>query len=425
MSYQTDLRENFYELGQHFPGFEGVLIQALFALIAKEHMLWYSKPGRAKSMVAKEIFGMFDGATILSSQLTKDMMPDDVFGDVIANELINRGRRIVNLDGGLAAVTFAYLDEFMDAGDFMLRSMLNVLNEREYHGSKDMPTVLSPLHSAIATTNYMRQREATEAVLDRLLCKASLPGVTGLTDVMRAGQTYLGYAGKLLELPHVLPYDGLKELSDRVMTAPEDGGIYISPGMRLLHVILVQEFQRLRTEKAEADWHTANPDAADEPAEEELGVPEITPRTLVKLHDMSRSAAILNEREEVEPEDNRALGYGIYVVGDKSGDGELWHTLCDQMLRFSDKQRQSLEDLGELADQVGQAKAERAEVTKLQLQIGGKAVMFVDLASTSLVDRLRRVNHPALDIAKKRLDKEISDLTSSKFHRAFDLIKGW
>jgi len=420
-----DLRENFYELEQHFPGFQEVLIQALFALVGMEHLLWYSLPGRAKSMVARAIFGMFDGAKVLTTQLTKDMMPDDVFGDVIANELINSGRRIINLEGGIAAVEFAYLDEFMDAGDYLLRSMLNVLNEREYHGSKDMASVSAPLHTAIATTNFMRQREATEAVLDRLLCKAELAGIEELTDCMRAGQTYLGYSGKMLQLPHKLPYEGLKQLSDQVMAPLEEGGVLISPGMRLLHVVLVQEFQRLRHESAVANWHQANPDAAEEPSEEEVSVPEVTPRTLVKLHDMSRAAAVLNERDEVVPEDNRALGYGIYVVGDKSGDDELWHDLCDTFLKFNSKQRQSLEELGEIADNVGQIKAECSEVTNLQLHLGGQAIQFADLGKRKLADRLRNVDHPVLDIAKKRLDDEISELTSQSGHCKFDLLKGW
>lgn len=420
------LRENFHELSQHFPGFDEVLIQALFALVAEEHVLWYSKPGRAKSMVARAIFSMFSDAKTLTTQLTKDMMPDDVFGDVIANELIQHGRRVVNLEGGLAEVEFAYLDEFMDAGDFLLRSMLNVLNEREYHGSKDMPTTKAPLHTAIATTNFMRQREATEAVLDRLLCKAELAGIEDLTDCMRAGQTYLGYAGKRLILPHVIPYGDLKALSDTVLAPPDQGGIAISPGMRLLHVILVQEFVRRRLATASTAWHTANPDAAEEPTMAELGIAEITPRTLVKLHDLSRSAAVLNERVEVTEDDGRALGYGMYVVGDGSGHDEIWHTMCDEFLKFSPSQLNALENLGDLADNIGQIKAERSLATGAQVTLGGQLFAFTELSAQKLRDKFsRNKTHPVIEIAKQQLGEEIDQINDRPGHTRFDLIQGW
>lgn len=194
MSFNDDLRQRFYLLSQTCPGFEAVLTQALFGLVTQEHMLWYSRPGRANSTVARAIFNMFDNAPTFSKQLTKDTMPDAIFGQVVVNELM-KGNEVYNLENGIVSSVFAYLDEFFDASDFMLRSMLNVLNERIFE-SKDMGIVQSPLHSVIVTTNYIRQREATEAVLDRIMCKAVLPGITDLTDCMRAGQTYLGFAGK-------------------------------------------------------------------------------------------------------------------------------------------------------------------------------------------------------------------------------------
>jgi MoxR-like ATPase len=423
MSFTDDLRERFFKLSQTYPGFEEVLTQSLFGLVAMEHMLWYSRPGRAKSTVARAIFGLFENAPVFNKQLTKDTMPDAIFGNPIAEELMKSGREIYNLEGGIVTSTFAYLDEFFDANDFVLRSMLNVLNERIFE-SKDMGTVQSPLHSVIVTTNYLREREATQAVLDRILCKAILPGITDVTDCMQAGQTYLGYPGKRLKFGK-LDYNELRELALHVQCPEDQGGIAISPGMRLLHVLLVQEFQRRRTQAALDKWHAANSDAAEEPTEEELGVPDISPRTLVKLHDMSRAAAALNGRNEVHAADNRALGYGIYIVGDSSGDSLIWHQLCDEFLQFGRTGLKSLEDLGQIADGIGQIKCEKSQVTAGQMAIGGKLIEVTSLNLRRVIDTVTFNRHPVLSLAKKELSEELATLASTATVGGFNLLKGW
>lgn len=427
MSYSSDLRERFYRLGRSYPGFDEVLTQALFALYTKEHVLWYSAPGRAKSVVARNIFGMFTGAPMFPIQLTRETGKDEIFGNVVVEELM-KGRELYNLEGGIAKATFSYLDEIMDASDFVLRSMLNVLNERIF-SSKDMGTINCPLHTVIATTNYIRQREATAAVLDRMMCKATLKGIDGLTDCMRAGQTYLGFKGKRLASLPPLSYEGLKELADLVQTPEEDGGIVISPGMRMLHVLLVHEFQRQRRERVTQQWHEQNPDAVDAPTEEELaqmGLVDVSPRTLVKLHDFTRAAAVLNDRREVVPADNQAIGYGLIVVGDGSGDEEIWHNACSTYLKnLTGKNLESLEDLGKIADAVGQVRSERDEVTRLQLQLGGKVHEFSALTARNLVDIVTRNGHPSLALAKDMLRQEIADLTAAPAGMGFNLLRGW
>ena len=60
MTYAGQLRENFYVLGKNFPSNDQILTQVLFALLAREHVFWFSGPGRAKSLMSTSIFGMFD-----------------------------------------------------------------------------------------------------------------------------------------------------------------------------------------------------------------------------------------------------------------------------------------------------------------------------------------------------------------------------
>jgi len=421
--FTTLLRERFYLLGQSFPGYDQVLTQALFALLTREHMLWYSKPGRAKSMVAKAIFDQFSGASLFMKQLTKDTLPDAIFGNIIPDKLMAEGLELYNLAGGLADVQFAYLDEFFDASDFVLRAMLNVLNERMFH-SKDQGTVIAPLHSVIATTNFLRQREATEAVLDRLLCKAIVGDITAVTDVMRAGRTYLGYPGKSPNLP-LLQYDELLLMAEHVERPESDGGIVISAGMRLLHVLLIQEFQRRRHAAALKKWENdpANKDAVDKPSAAELGLPEISPRTVVKLHDFSRAAALLNDRGEVLVGDQRSLGYGLIVIGDNTGDEALWAALCDEFLHLGARQLESLTKLGEIADTVGQLKAERPATTDLQVAVGGQLVTATEASLRQMLDRISGSTHPVLTLAEMALHAEIRELGTNP-PVSFSLMKG-
>ena len=319
--------------------------------------------------------------------------------------------------------TFAYLDEFFDGSDFLLRALLNLLNEREFH-AKDMGVVTSPLHSVIATTNFFRDREATEAVLDRFMCKAVLQGIDGIADSMRATQTYLTYTGKAVPF-EPLDYQSLKELADLVEMPESDGGIIVSPGMRLLHVLLISEFQRRRVEAATQKWHADNPDAAEGPDELELQVPDISPRTMVKLLDFVRASAVLNARMEVTKDDLRGTMYGLVTIGDESGDQELWSKICEDYLGgLSAKQLGSLEKLGVVADQVAALKSERSQTSNMQLMIGGTAYSTLQLTSSRALDFLTRNTHPALTLAKQQLAAEIANLNRAKTER-FDLLKGW
>lgn len=428
MAFVDDLRRNFYILSQNFPSTGPVLEQALFALVAREHVLWYSLPGRAKSQLSGSIFGMFTGAPTFSIQCTKDTPPESIFGNIIPKMLMENGHEVYNLEGGLVTSTFAFLDEFMDLADMVMRSTNSVLNERLFF-AKDMGgEIKSPLHTAIATSNYLRQREATQAVIDRFMCKAYLRGIDGVADSMRAGNTYLDYSGKRLALPH-LPYEGLAELADRAGKSEKDGGVKISDGMRLLHVLLVTEFQRRRTKAAQDAWQKEQmaPGAPQlvtngVPSAAELGVPDISPRTLVKLHDFTRASAVLEGRNAVTQTDMRAIQYGLITISDESGDDVVWAGVCRDMLGMNERQVRNLEQLGTLAAQVGQLQAERSESSGIELRVSGQLYAASTL-STQQLKQMLGGKHPTLNAAVDAIGADIKKLTLP--HTGFDLLKGW
>lgn len=422
MSFESDLRERFYLLAQAYPGYEDVLTQALFALLTREHVLWYSKPGRAKSEVSDAVFGMFDGAPAFSRQLTKDTMPEAVFGNVIPRLLMEEGREIYNLEGGIVTATFARLEEFFDASDFMLRSMLSVLNER-YFETKDMKRVDSPLHTAILTTNYVRESEATEAIIDRIICKAMIPGVTSVVDRMVANQTYLRLNCAKRTLTK-LAYDELLALSEYIRRPAADGGITIGSGEQLLQVMLVDTYQQRRLERAGEKYKAANQRLVDEPTQEELGVPDISQRTRGKLFNLARASASLNGRGKVVPQDLRAMGYGLYVVGDDTGDAETWNALCDEFLNLAPKQVESLAKLGDIANEIGRMKTEKGQTTTAQMRIGGDLVERNALGFRRMVDKLSGRDHVVLKLAKQQLDEALTALGKPKAATSFDLLKG-
>ncbi len=421
-SYAQDIRQRFSQLSQTFPGYERVLTQILFALIAREHVLLYSKPGRAKTQIAKSIFDIFAGAPVFITQLTRDMSKDSIFGNIIADDLLKDGREVYNLKGGIVDCVFAYLDEFFDAPDEVLRSLLNVMHEREFH-TKDMGTVKSPLHTIIATTNFMRLNEAREAIFDRFMCKAVIQGIDGLADSMRVSDTYLTYSGKSVDLEPI-DYEELSKLADKVARSEEDGGVIISKGMRLLHIMLVKEFQRRRTEQAFAQWKLENPNAVDDPTMLDVDVPDISPRTMVKLFDFSRAAAVLEDRDYVTQEDQQALIYGLAIIGDESGDELIWTQVCKDLLGMNRKQLEKLEALGVLAEEVAQLKNERHVVDTVTFEVFGVRYTLASLKSQSTWSKLVGTKHPLLDLAISMLQDEVRHLSDPR-PVGFDLEKGW
>jgi len=129
-------RAFFEELRGEFIEREEVLQQVALALLAREHVLLTGPPGTAKSQVASGVFGRIlcadSGApSLYARQITESTVQTDLIGPVDFKNLMETGRTEHFTDEGMLGAHHAFLDEVFDGRDMLLRSALNVLQERE------------------------------------------------------------------------------------------------------------------------------------------------------------------------------------------------------------------------------------------------------------------------------------------------------
>jgi MoxR-like ATPase len=132
----TRFKAFFDELRTAFVEREDVLAQIALALLAKEHVLMTGPPGTAKSQIASAVFGRIvceeTGApSLFARQITESTVQTDLIGPVDFKTLTETGRTTHFTDEGILGAAHAFLDEVFDGRDMLLRSTLNVLNERE------------------------------------------------------------------------------------------------------------------------------------------------------------------------------------------------------------------------------------------------------------------------------------------------------
>lgn len=424
--FGPQMNEAFHALRELLIGFDEVLLQAMHALASSEHCLWIAPPGRAKSMAAELVFSLFPDASLLPLQVTKEMPQAALFGQIIPKRLIESGEEVYNLEGGLADVHFAFLDELLDGSDWTLRSILNIINERKFR-SKSMGEIDAPLHSVIATTNFFRNTGALEAVVDRFLARAIVPAVDNIADRVRLGKVYVGGSGKGFKLPK-LNYADLLAFAEWVESP---NGVYISPAMMMLHFELMREFVERRYKAVSEKWaqeHSidlSDPDnAQNAPDDRELGV-AITPRTSAKALDFIRATAGFNGRDVVQPDDLRSAGLAYCVINDGSGSTELWTTMCDEYLHgLSDKVLRELEQIAEVVEAVGEVKGDRGQDRELNLSWMSQPFVISHQTVASLRQHFKRLRHPAITMAMAALEKSI-DALDEPTQPAGIIVPGW
>jgi MoxR-like ATPase len=127
-----ELKDAAWFIGQRVINREEVIEQAFCALLTAEHLLLQSRTGVGKSLLAEQIFAMFEGARLFRVQASKEQQPDTFFGGLDLEQL-KSGRIIHNTQGSLVESQFGFIDEIFDANDFTLRALLSLLNGDRRH----------------------------------------------------------------------------------------------------------------------------------------------------------------------------------------------------------------------------------------------------------------------------------------------------
>jgi len=288
-------------IGQRVINREEVIEQAVCALLTGEHILLQSRTGVGKSLLAEQMFSMFEGARIFRVQASKEQQPDTFFGGLDLEQL-KTGRIAHNTSDSLVESEFGFIDEIFDANDFTLRALLSLLNERRL--VRGVQNVASPLHSVIAATNYLRVSEVTEALLDRFLFKAVILPDKDPFIQYQISQRYLVHAGRTAQPPSRIPFSRLKSLHEIITGQSPDYTISISAELLYFTNIVIRHYEFLRNRALSGTVkHNDSQDFY------------ISPRTQAKSLDLLRALALLKGRSTVAHEDVSKLYFIFATVG--------------------------------------------------------------------------------------------------------------
>ncbi|MCU0848483.1 MAG: MoxR family ATPase [Spirochaetes bacterium] len=271
-------------ISENVIGRDEIIRQAIYAILTGEHMLLLSRTGMAKSYLTNYIFNTFEGARIFSSQASKDQTPDNYFGPYNIDEF-KKGRIRHNIKGSIIEANLVFLDEFFDASDVVLRSLLSVLNERKFiNGSEQIDVAV---HSAIATANYMRMNEVTEAVLDRFTYKSIIPEDNNVYSQLLIDHTYAFSGGKPMDPEKKMYFNQILYLHDIIKNNNKAIKVEISDFLYFMKNTVINRFV---SEMRKSDYNYF-----------------VSPRKRAKLADFMRASALINNRFSANEEDLKEL----------------------------------------------------------------------------------------------------------------------
>jgi len=292
--------------------------QLMYALFTKEHMLMMGPPGTAKSLFATRAFSAIEKAKLFQIHLTKQTTEEYVFGPLNIVEL-KKGNLVHNTNDGILTADFAFLDEFFDASDVLLRSLLGVLNERVWlKGSQE---VKAKLHTAILTSNYQRESDVTQAVLDRIIFKSEIGEVTQKTKRMKIYKDALEHPD--FQVSKIFSLKKLKKFSDLI-----DNPDSVNFPKYILQTfdVLLQEF--VKESKKYISQRTAN-----------------------KSLKVLKVSALLDGRDEVDYKDLEELKY-VFCVLNRRMEEEIFDAVYERCVGKAEEEKIVMNDLKEIETKV-------------------------------------------------------------------------
>lgn len=164
----------FKRIGKMYFEREDELLMLKMALLTRQHCLFVGPHGLAKSEMVFAVFRNIVGAPLFDVELTKFDGLEVLFGPTSVEALRKEDTYKHNVKGMLPDSTLAILEELFDANKPILRSALQVLNERRFTRGQ-FKVEECPLWSACGTSNfYDDDDEALKAVIDRFLFRCTV-----------------------------------------------------------------------------------------------------------------------------------------------------------------------------------------------------------------------------------------------------------
>lgn len=281
----------FGELDKLFQNRETEIEQLKAALLLREHMLITGKPGTGKSQLARTLFhhitnGEGAKARVFEIQFSKFMSEDYVFGPINIKKMREEGIIEHHTEGTIVDADFAFIDEAFDGSDVLLRSLLEIMNERTFTRNKQQ--IKCNLHTAVLTSNWQRDEESTEAFLDRILFRANVAPLSLSGDRVRMYKNYLANTSNgIIPMERRLPISAIKKLAQEIHNVDVD-----NETLKYYDSVL-REFIK------------------------QTGI-YISDRTANKMLNLLRMKALLESRASVTPEDIQVIGCALHGREPKS-----------------------------------------------------------------------------------------------------------
>jgi MoxR-like ATPase len=357
-----DLKEAMRQVSLDVIGREEIITQALLALLTREHQMMISRAGTAKSLLASSIFSQFSDAYTFSIQMTKGTTEESLVG-AYDLEKFKTGTIWHNVSGSIVEAEFAFIDEIFDSNDVSLRSLLGILNERQFRKGKQHQEAV--LHTAIATSNYQRASEVTEAVIDRFPFRSFINPEPTLYQTLLIDQQYEETAGGVIIPTKKVSFDQLDYLADVVEGRVPGRTIEAPASILFLKALIIAKYIEM-----------VNKDKGDKQEKEVY----ISSRTIAKTRDVLNAAALLRGRTIVSPEDLAMLEYMITTVGTDE-QGIFRNALKEVMAEFEahPEELSKVDRLMEISDILGDLLEMGKTKTGIDLNWKQKVLAFLGL----------------------------------------------